>query len=260
MSERMDNVFERACAELLKGHNGGWVKSGYVAREKAIDVDQDERTVSAVISDESVDRDNEVVLLKGLKLTDYRMNPVVLFMHDHRSLIGKSLWQKIQPRAHGPKAMIAKTQFAETDLAQEIFALVSGDFMRGVSIGMDPFTIERRMPTSKECRDRKDLTDARMLAKSDLVEYSFATVPANANALTTAVGRKMLNITMPFYEPLVRAVGDATPRKVVVRSVQKPVETVVRRVQTVKRAIVQVTDVDIRRGVAKELAHRAGRD
>ncbi len=261
MSERMDNVFETACAELLKA-DGGFLRTGTVSQTKALDVNQDEHTVSAVISDESVDRDHEVVLVKGLQLTAFRKNPVVLFMHRHDSLIGKSLWQKPQTKSGDRKVLIAKTQFAveASELALEVFNLVAGDYMRGTSIGMNPFSVERRVPTAKEIRDRPDVAEARMVAKSELVEYSFVTVPCNAEALTTAVNRKMLKATLPFYEPLVRAVVDASPRKVVVRSVAKPIHTTVKRVQTVRRSTVQVTETDIQRGVAKELAHRAGRD
>lgn len=261
MSERTDRLFETACAELLKT-DGGYLKTGFVSRVKALDVDTDEHTVSAVISDETVDRDHEVVLIKGMDLKAFRANPVVLFMHRHDSLIGKAQWVKPQTKSGGRRVLIAKTQFAveASELALEVFNLVAGDYMRGTSVGMNPFAIERRVPTAKEIRDRPECADARILVKTELVEYSFVAVPANAEALTTAVSRKMLKATMPFYEPLVRAVRDASPRKVVVRSVEKPVKTVVRRIQTVKRAVVNVTVHDIERGVAKELAHRAGRD
>lgn len=124
--------------------------------------------IEAVVADESVDRDGEQLLMKGLDVSNYKKNPVVQWAHDYsRPPIGKA--DQLTKKADG--SLVAKVKFAitESDFAKEIYALYKGGFLNAFSIGFLP----------KEA-------EGNVFTKSEMLEFSAVPVPANANALVTA--------------------------------------------------------------------------
>lgn len=208
-------VKDFVCTTSPRVFGGGIVR-------KSLDINKDARSVGGVISTESVDRDQEVVLARGLNFEEFHKNPIVLFMHDPFSPIGKCGRGPSYRRKDGVQQVLATTKFAETKLAQEVFSLVESDILRGISIGMNPGSIERSPPNSAELRKKSAWADARMvIRKAELVEYSFVSVPANADALTSAVKSGLIRETEPWLEPFIRVVTNASPRKAFVRLVSK---------------------------------------
>jgi len=63
--------------------DGAKVSKHYDSLIKAVNTET--RTVDFVISNEEVDRDGDIVSLKGWDLSHFKKNPVVLFGHDHNS-------------------------------------------------------------------------------------------------------------------------------------------------------------------------------
>lgn len=219
--------------------------AGGVVR-KSLDIDKEARSIGGVISTESVDRDKEVVLARGLDFEAFRKNPIVLFNHDALCPIGKCNRGPSHRRKGGVQEVLATTQFAETKLADEVYSLVAGDFIRGISIGMNPSSMELSPPNPAEIRKKPAWADARqVIRKAELIEYSFVSVPANADALTSAVNKGLIHETEPWLEPFIRVVTNAAPRKRFVRRVSKsktqsetrPHEPVVRRVRDVERDV-----------------------
>lgn len=254
----LDKAVKLFCQrELSPGLSTG----GIVAAEahKSLTVDSKERTMDGVISTEAVDRDREVVVARGLDFTGYRKNPVVLYMHDPFSTIGKCSNGPTLRKRNKVTEVVATTEFAETKLAEEVFALVDGKFVRGISIGMDPSTMKRTPPTEMEIRKRPYWAGARAVVReADIIEYSFCSIPANADALTEAVSKGMIKETERYMEPFIRAVVDAQSRKAIVR-VAMPAHTPSVKVLTSREPVVVMdrnkmeTDVRIRR------AYMAGR-
>ena len=160
------------------------------------DVDEKERTVLSVITTDRVDSDKEIVLPGGLNLKRHDKNPVVLFMHDPKAVIGKALWKKL---SSDKREMRAKTRFAETDLAEEVWQLVKGGFIRSYSIGMDPSSAQIRDVTEKDIRNRPEWTGGRaIILKADLFEYSVATIPANEDAMNRMYDSGLINHTKQY--------------------------------------------------------------
>ncbi len=158
---------------------------------EVVDVDVKERTVKAIITTDGVDSDKEVVLTSGLKFDRFQKNPVVLWMHQADVPIGKSLWQKV-----GKRQVMAKTQFATTAVAQEVFKLFEEGILKGWSIGMDPSSMKIRDMEEGDVRKRKEWIGAkRMIESADIVEYSAVSVPANPDALNRAYGKGLINLT-----------------------------------------------------------------
>lgn len=124
--------------------------------------------IEAVVADESIDRDGEQLLMKGLDVSSYKKNPVVQWAHDYsRPPIGKA--EQITKKADG--SLVAKVKFAitESNFAKEVYALYKGGFLNAFSIGFLPKEAEGNVYT-----------------KSEMLEFSAVPVPANANALVTA--------------------------------------------------------------------------
>jgi HK97 family phage prohead protease len=156
----------------------------------SIETDDDERTVTAVISTGSIDRDKEVMLPKGAMFENFIKNPIVLWGHSHTdSPIGKALWIKRQ----GGK-IIAKTKFAMTQKAQEIYDLFKGGFLKAFSIGFIP--VESRQPTTEDLKSNPDWAEVRrIISKWELLEYSAVPIPANPEALALAVKNKSITLS-----------------------------------------------------------------
>jgi hypothetical protein len=180
---------------------------------KDLSIDEEARTVDGVLSTEEVDRDGDVVLTRGLNLDRFRANPVVLFMHDPHAPIGKCNDGPKVRRRKGINQLVGRTQFAETPLACEIFGLVMGEFLKGQSIAMLPSTMKLRAPKPDELRKAHFKGARTVIEYGEVIEYSIVSVPANAESLTTAMTKGLVRETETFFEPFIKAVTDASPRK-----------------------------------------------
>jgi len=148
------------------------------------------REVVATVSTDSVDRDREVVIPKGISLTNYRQNPVVLWGHmSAMPPVAKSLWIKTVD-----DAVISKMEFAETEFAEDIFNLYKNGFMRAFSIGFQ--YIEGSAPEEKEIIANPSWAKCRfVIRKSELWEYSAVSIPANPDAVSMAVSKGELDLS-----------------------------------------------------------------
>jgi uncharacterized protein len=147
-----------------------------------VEANSEERTVTAVISTGAIDRDKEVLVPKGADLENFRKNPVVLWAHDHSiPAIGKALHITVKG-----KKIIAKVKFATTPFADEIFSLFKDGILNAFSVGFMP--TKSHSPTPKDILKNPELVDAyRIFDNWELLEFSPVNVPANPEALATAV-------------------------------------------------------------------------
>lgn len=124
----------------------------------------------------------------GLKLDRFRANPVLLDSHrahGTEGVIGR--WENI--RVEGA-LLLADAVFNEEDPeAMKIAQKVKSGFLKGASMGLDPFTMDNFV--SNELDGVPDLVQAEVL------EASIVAVPNNANAIklyaVNEEGRKLLN-------------------------------------------------------------------
>jgi hypothetical protein len=117
-------------------------------------VDDDERTVTAVISTDTVDRDGEVMLPKGADLEGYLKNPVVQWAHGYWDApIAKALYI-----TKGRKQIVAKAQFADTVFAEEIYQLYKKKFLNAFSVGFVPK--KSHTPTPDEIKKHPEWAEA----------------------------------------------------------------------------------------------------
>lgn len=179
------------------------VYKGCAAQVKGLDIE--ERSVTAVISSNAIDRDNEVLDPKGAKIDRFLSNPVVLWSHDSFSPpVGKAIWVK-----KGRGKITAKVQFAETERAEEIWQLFKGKFLNAFSVGFDP--IAHRQPTPADIKKDPELANVRRIfSEWELLEFSAVAVPANPEALATAVKNHDIELSEPLE--LEFSVGDMSEK------------------------------------------------
>lgn len=190
MPDRAAQQLER----LMKQAAGEYRKASLVP--EAVELVNGERADISLVSTESVDREGDVVLAKGIGLDMFQANPVVTFAHAYDQLpVGKAQWVK---KVSG--GLRAKTVYATKPDAwsgdwfpDAVFSLVQQGILKGKSIGFLPLRL--RAPTEQEVRQRPEWKNARgIVEESLLLEYAIAPVPVNQDALVESVSKGLANL------------------------------------------------------------------
>ena len=166
-------------------------------RAKVDDVMPSERSLVARINTGCVDRYNTVIEPRGIKLDDYKKNPVVLWEHGRDPMRGampigecRSIGLAIGP--DGPE-LLAKTRFLDDEFSSRLYECYKDGVLRGFSVNIVPDMERSSPPTHDEIRDRPHLKSVCMMYRGgDLAEYSAVAVPGNAQALTVDEARSVL--------------------------------------------------------------------
>lgn len=133
-----------------------------------------------VMSTESVDRVGDIIVAKGWDLSEFKLNPVALFMHDKTQPIGT--WENVKVVG---KQLVGKLKLLEggkLGRIDEIRQLLEARIIRACSVGFIPLEKE---PVSK---DADQFWGPFRYLKSKLLECSVVSVPANAEALMRSMG------------------------------------------------------------------------
>ena len=108
----------------------------------------------------------------GLKLSRFESNPVILDNHQNGNYAVIGRWLNIQVEGH---LLTAEAEFDDQDPnAQLIAGKVERGFIRGASLGLDPFTMSNFVLAPDDVYD---------LVESEVLEASVVAIPNNANAL-----------------------------------------------------------------------------
>lgn len=207
----------------------------FEAQVKTEDINESERTIVASITTETMDREKEIVVARGGDLANYRKNPVVLWCHKYdMPPVAKNLWIK----GNGA-GLIAKTQYAATERAEEIWQLRKGGFLKGYSIGFVPKSGKYGAPTDQECKAAPHFAEARCIIREwELVEYSDVPVPCNPDALSLAYHGKALKLSSELVKDL---------------HIPEAPAIEVQPVQKASTKMYFLSDTQLRKAMAKEL-------
>jgi len=142
-----------------------------ITRKSAVadvsDASDDERTITARVSTPDRDRDGEVVEPKGIDLTHFNTNPVLMWAHEYKKPpIGRAMWSRIDD-----KGLLCKFEFAKTAFADEIYTLYRDGFLKTFSIGFIPIEFDGKTKTHK---------------RASLLEVSACPIPSDPFALIEA--------------------------------------------------------------------------
>lgn len=132
--------------------------------------------VDVIMSTAALARDGHVLVPAGVRLDNYRANPIVLWSHDADKPIGN-----VDDIAIEGDQIRARVRFAPLGIshkADEIRGLVKAGVVRAVSVGFDPI--------SGEPIDRSKPKGGQRFAEWELWELSFCSVPVDPGSLVTA--------------------------------------------------------------------------
>ena len=136
----------------------------------------DKRQVRVICSTSGVDRAGEIVAQDGIDLTAYRSNPIVLWQHDPNQPIARAI--EIDIVGGKLQALVQFPPEGTSAKADEVYGLIRAGVVNCTSVGFDPLTTEPM--------DMARPRGAQRYVKSELLEFSFVSVPANSQALIVA--------------------------------------------------------------------------
>lgn len=182
-----------------------FIRKGYTPTD--VKFVEGEKAAISYINTAAVDRDAEVTLPEGGIMDAYMDNPVVMFLHDYKNLpIGKCDSLKLDA-----KGWVAKTVYANTAKATEVYEYRRGGFPLAESIGFIP--IESLTPNDEGFDElAKDLVKRGAFKRGDIekikrihskwvmLEYSDVPIPSNPEALQIAIAK---GLVLPEVKELV---------------------------------------------------------
>jgi HK97 family phage prohead protease len=193
-----------------------------------------------VLSDATVDRYGDTIDADGWDLRNFSKNPIALFNHNPDFPVGK--WSKLgvkDGRLTGRLELAPEGTSARHD---EIRRLVDAGILRAVSVGFKPVEVK---PI-----ESKGGKNGLHYLKSELIETSLVSVPANPNALQVARSLRISDdtIKMVFAEHgdsrFVRrgANGEHAGTKPVVKAKVRAMTPIAKRIEASEATLVQYRD------------------
>lgn len=155
-----------------------------------------------VMSDETVDRVGDVIEAAGWNLREFKKNPIALFAHSSRDIVGQ--WEHV--RIEG-KRLIGRLKMAAagtSPLVDTLRSLIEQRILKAVSVGFEP---QEAVPIHA---DRP--YGPQRFKKQTLFECSLVAIPANPNALSLAKSLSDSDRALLFAEPGNQPQRDRTPR------------------------------------------------
>lgn len=175
----LDGGFGKAPVELDKGTIGqimdvevkakSYVEFPFSLSDVYKDADG-KVVIEGYASTESIDRDNEVIDVASMDLSEYQKNPILLFMHDLNKPVGKVVEIEKRMEDGETKLWVKAIVDNATVLATETGRLIKGGVLRAFSVFI------------KGAKRVKDGSH-HVLKGGKLIEISVVSVPANPTAL-----------------------------------------------------------------------------
>ncbi|MBN1489960.1 MAG: HK97 family phage prohead protease [Phycisphaerae bacterium] len=146
---------------------------------------------SALANARTIDRDGEILEPRGVDLSSYRKNPVLMAMHKPRFESGHSpVIGKVLEIAPTEEALPFRGEFSPVGLGPEYRALYAGGFMNAFSVGF----LRRDGRTEMQQVAGRSVS-VRRVTSWELVEISCVAVPSNREALIRAMSQDVAGRT-----------------------------------------------------------------
>jgi HK97 family phage prohead protease len=140
--------------------------------------DTNPAVIDFLVSNQALDRYDEIILPDGWRLNNYHRNPVFQNAHQYSDVIftlGKALLTEVRV-IDGKSDLFQRVEFAVevNPLARIAYGLYKGKFLNAVSVGFIPLRWENGGP---------DAGYRRKYLEQELLEVSAVGIPANPEAL-----------------------------------------------------------------------------
>lgn len=131
----------------------------------------EDRVVTFVASDESIDRDKDIIIADGWVTENFMKSGSIIYGHDPKDKlpVAKPLETKV-----ANNQLLIKAKFADegtSDFTDAVYSLVNQGILRGVSVGFQALE-------TPEPNKHGGVT----FTKQELLELSLTPIPSNANA------------------------------------------------------------------------------
>lgn len=133
-----------------------------------------------VASSEAVDRYGDIIVASGWQLKNFKKNPIALWQHQATSPIGT--WKDVQIVDDKLMATLELAKAGTSTIVDMLRGMIEQRVLRAVSVGFQPINgqVERIMD------DKGNWTGGYRYLKSELLEISVVSVPANPEAISVA--------------------------------------------------------------------------
>lgn len=150
----------------------------------SIKKDKDSNTFTAIISNNNLDRDGEVLLPQGADTKEFMHNPVVFFNHDYSLPVGKAVRVfKSNGNIKAEVKMAVRPEGFQGEFFPEyLTALINQDVIKGMSVGFQ--ILETRIPSKQDIKQFGKGVK-RVITKWVLMEFSIAPLMSNPKTLIT---------------------------------------------------------------------------
>tara|TARA_R110000787_G_scaffold247598_1_gene353127 strand:- start:245 stop:994 length:750 start_codon:yes stop_codon:yes gene_type:complete len=162
-------------------------------------VKREDGKVSFVASTSTEDRYGDVINQSGWQLKAYKRNPVVLFNHNPTELpIGRGIVEIKNGDLH------IDVEFDQEDpRAKAIERKAKAGFLNAVSVGFMPVDSKMRKDLEKSHPAYSEKSRGMYFGKSELLEVSIVTIPANSEA-TLSSAKNMSSFSSLTIRDLIR--------------------------------------------------------
>lgn len=149
------------------------------------------RVIRYTLSDEVVDRDGDIMIQDGVKLDNFKSNPVSLLFHDsHDFPIGNFLDIYVEGKELKGELLFVDDRVDPTGRAERAFRFARSRIMRAGSVGFRGDEV--KFPTQEERRILGMKDYGVIFTRWELVEFSLCPVPSNPHALSDALRKGAL--------------------------------------------------------------------
>jgi hypothetical protein len=134
--------------------------------------------LTAIVSREDVDRDGEVIDLKGLGRARFAEYPLMLCDHDTHKIIGAwpRLWEE---PIGGLPALLGEARRGPGPVAEQVWSEIAEGVRRGISVGLTVQEVGGPVRPGQW---------GKTIVRSELVEVSSVAIPACPDCLVLSIG------------------------------------------------------------------------
>jgi len=198
-----------------------------------------ERADVSWITTEAIDRDDEIVVARGMNDSHFKLNPIVTLQHAYRlPPVGRSLWRKrckdgslvgIKAKTHYPPRPAGWGE--DVWPPDQVFALIQAGLLQGKSIGF--LRLKSHAPSSHEIAAVPELAQvSRIIDEWLLLEYACTFLPCNQEALVEAVSKGQVHLPPPWRDELGLA-GVAPPPAIAFTPEEEIHKAITRRIAAI---------------------------
>jgi len=167
------------------------MKASYEPRRKTFGLETkalaDQRQVRVICSTDQVDRSGDVVVQGGISVSNFAKTQTVLWNHDQDHPIARCI--EIGVKSGRLEALVEFPEPGVSAKSDEVYGLIKAGIINAASIGFVPLEAEPLNGKNRAAGLRFD--------ESELLEFSFVSVPANPGALITQRSLKSVRKAAP---------------------------------------------------------------